>query len=328
MKICIYGAGAIGGYIAAHLARAGQCEVSVVARGRTLEVIRADGVTIVKRGERFSVPVNAVEDPRGLGVQDYVIIALKVHQLDAVLGDISTLIGPDTAIIPPNAGLPYWFLENLPGPVASQRLPRLDINGRQWATMPPRQVIAAPFWIGVHSLSPGVVELDGSRGTLPMGELDGTTSPRLVRFSKLMGDAGIEAPISDNIHGEIWVKFVNALCWNPTAILTLARLGEIDNSDGVADIVLKMMEEADRIGREIGVKIEETPAERIYKTLRGKMHKMSMLQDFERNRPTELESLYTSLCTLKDLRTLPTPTLDTVYALARLRLAVREARGA
>jgi len=327
VKICIYGAGSIGGYIAAHLARAGQHEVSVVARGATLAAIRSNGITVVKQGEHFTVPVRAAADPRELGVQDYVIVTLKVHQLDAVLDGIAALIGPETAVIPPNAGLPYWFLEGLAGPHAGKRLPQLDSEGRQWQVMPPGQVIGCSFWIGVHSLAPGVVELDGSRSLLPMGELDGLTSKRLTRLSTALQQAGIEAPISGNVHGEIWLKFVNALCWNPTAILTLAALGEIGDSDGVAELVLRMMTEADRIGTEIGVRIEEPPSERVRKTLRAATHKMSMLQDFERKRETELESLHASLRALKSLSDAPTPTLDTIYALARLRLSVRAAHG-
>jgi 2-dehydropantoate 2-reductase len=322
MKVCIYGAGAIGGYIAGHLARAGDCEVSVVARGRTLEALQTKGLEVTDAERHFTVPVRAVADARDLGVQDIVFITVKSHQLDAALDPVSSLIGPETGIIPPTAGLPYWFLCGTGGPFEGRRLPRLDTTGRQWDVLPPSQVIGCPFWIGVHSIEPGVIERDGARANLPIGELDGSLSDRVRDLSACLESAGIPAPVSTNIHSSIWTKFVNAICWNPVAVLTAARLGEIREGEGLPQVVLEMMEEADRIGREIGVRIEEPPAERVARTLRGTMHKTSMLQDFEKGQPTEIEALYASLRSLTDLSASPTPVLDTVLALARRRISL------
>jgi 2-dehydropantoate 2-reductase len=322
MKICIYGSGAMGSYIAAHLVRDGKSDVSVIARGTTLEAIRAQGLRVITTDEDFTVPVRATADPAELGVQDVVIITLKMHQIDPVLSEIGHLIGAETAIIPPIAALPYYYMSGLKGPYEDLRLPRIDPEGRQWAAMPPDQVLGCPYWIGVHSHAPGVTGRDGKQAMLPLGELTGERTPRVERLSALFESAGIESPISDNIHGDVWVKFVNSLCWNPVAILTLARLGEIGSSDGGADVVRSMLEESDRIGAALGVHIDIPPSQRVAKTLRGTHHKMSMLQDFERGRPTELELLYASLRSIIELTGIAAPTLEAVYALARLRLSV------
>jgi 2-dehydropantoate 2-reductase len=330
MKICIYGSGAMGSYIAAHLVRSGRSDVSVVARGSTLSAIVDQGLRVITDEEDFTVPVRATADPAELGVQDAVIITLKMHQIDPVLDQIGHLIGPETAVIPPIAALPFYFLSGLEGPFKDQPLPLMDPDGRQWAAMPPSQVLGCPYWIGVHSHAPGVTRRDGKQAMMPLGELTGERSQRVERLSELLESAGIEAPISKNIHGDVWVKFVNSLCWNPVAILTMARLGEIGSSDGGADVVRTMLEESDRIGRAMGVSITVPAADRVSRTLRGIHHKMSMLQDFERERPTELELLHASLRSIVGLTGIAAPTLETVYALARLRLATdaREREGA
>lgn len=326
MKICIYGSGAMGSYIAAHLIRSGQSDVSVVARGATLTAIQERGLRVITTEEEFSVPVRAVGDPSELGVQDVVIITLKMHQIDPVLDQIGLLIGPDTAIIPPIAALPYYFLNGLEGPFKNQKLPRMDPTGRQWTVMPPEQVLGCPYWIGVHAHEPGITGRDGKQAMMPLGELTGQRSERVENLSAILQAAGIESPISTNIHGDVWVKFVNSMCWNPVAILTMARLGEIGSSDGAGEVVLDMLEESDRIGRALGVEITVSPRDRLERTLRGTQHKMSMLQDFERGRPNELELLHDSLLSITELSGIEAPTLKTVFALARLRAATAIAR--
>ncbi len=321
MKICIYGCGAMGSYIAAQLVRSGQSEVSVIARGATLSAIVDNGLRVITDDEEFTVPVRATDDPAGLGVQDVLIITLKMHQIDPVLDQIAHLIGPETLFIPPIAALPFYYLSGLDGPFKDRRLPLIDPDGRQWAVMPPSQVLGCPYWIGVHSHGPGVTGRDGKQAMMPLGELTGERTRRVERLSAVLESAGIEAPISENIHGDVWVKFVNSLCWNPVAILTIASLGEIGSSDGGAEMIRTMLEESDAIGCAMGVSITTPPADRVSRTLRGIHHRMSMLQDFERGRPTELELLYASLRTIVDLTGMAAPTLETVYTLARLRLA-------
>ncbi|NIF55143.1 2-dehydropantoate 2-reductase [Burkholderia sp. Ax-1724] len=319
IRIAMVGAGAIGGYIAGHLARVARAEVSVVARGRTLAALHAAGLHITTPRETFSVAVNAVDDPRELGPQDYIFLTLKAHQVDSVLDTIAPLIGARTTVLPPTTGIPYYFFYGQQGAVADSRLTLLDPDDRHWRAMPPAQALGVAYWIGAHSPEPGHVVQDGERAACPVGEIDGSRSERVVCLSELLSDAGIYAPVRENIRGDIWVKFVNSLCWNPVAVLTLARLGEMTEARGVLPVVKAMMEEADAIGRQLGVDIPQVPDKRIAVTLGARAHKMSMLQDLEHGRPLELDVLTRSIDALRTLAAIPTPTVDTVLALAQLR---------
>lgn len=319
LKVCIFGGGAIGGHVAAHLARAGLCEVSVVARGRTLQAIRDNGLTVTTPAGTFTVQVRATDNPAELGVQDYVFLTLKAHQVDEALPQIACLMDERTVVLPPTTGIPYYFFHDWPGALKDRPLPDIDPQGRQWAAIPPRQVLGCVYWIGAHSTGPGVVVQDGAKAGMPIGELDGSRSERVVRLSELLGASGIEAKVNDNIRAAIWMKFVNSLCWNPVAVLTLATLGAMGRDPDVMRIVEAMMNEADAVAAHLGLTIPQPPARRIAMTISAANHKMSMLQDLEHSRPLELGALAQSLHALRALTSLATPTLDTVLALANLR---------
>lgn len=321
MKICVYGAGAIGGHIAGHLARRGECEVSVVARGATLQAIRERGLRVITPEADFTVPVKAVQDPAELGQQDYVFVSLKGHQVHAALEGIRALMHSETVVLPPTTGIPYYFFHDPESPQNDRRIERLDPGGRQWAAIPPRQAMGIVYWIGAHAEAPGVVKQDGAKAGCPIGELDGSLSPRVTALGETLGRAGIHAPVRTNIRGDIWVKFVNSLCWNPVAILTLARLGEIGEGDGTRSIIERMMEEADGLGSALGLTIPQAPEKRINLTLSAPHHKMSMLQDLEQGRPLELDILSDSIRAVSEVAGRPTPLVDTILALARLRAA-------
>ncbi|MCC0054956.1 MAG: 2-dehydropantoate 2-reductase [Rhodobiaceae bacterium] len=316
LKICVFGAGAIGGVIAGQLARAGLCEVSLVARGEALDVMRDKGLTVELPDETFTVPVNVTDDPAELGVQDYVLLTLKAHQMDQALDGIATLIGPDTAVLPPTTGLPHYFftgasLENSPG------VPLIDPTGRQAKLMPAKNVLGIVYWIGAHTVAPGTVAQDGAKAGCPIGELDGSLSPRVTRLAEILTESGIPSKVNANVRGAIWVKFVNSLCWNPLGILTLARNGQIAEHCG--DILQKMMEEADAAARVLGVEVPQPPGKRIALTASGASHKMSMLQDLEKGKPLELDILEESIGEVRRLSGLEMPTLEMVLEMARLR---------
>lgn len=320
-KVCIFGGGAIGAYIAAHLARAGRCEVSVVARGATLDAIRRNGIRAETPLGSFTVDVRATDDTNELGVQDYVFVTLKAHQLDAALTQLEPLISPQTSVLPPTTGLPHYFFHGLAGPYRDARLELLDPGGRQWRALPPAQMLGVVYWIGAHGVAPGVVRQDGANAGCPIGELDGSHSPRVTVLSQLLTESGINCRVREDIRGDIWVKFVNSLCWNPVAILTMARIGQMTDAEGVIDIVEAMMNEADAVGAKLGLRVPYPPEKRIAVTKAAPMHKMSMLQDFERGRDLELDILDRSIravCALADMRT---PTIDLIYSLAKLRAA-------
>jgi 2-dehydropantoate 2-reductase len=319
VKVAVVGAGAIGGFIAGHLARLAQVDVSVVARGPTLALLREKGVRVTTPRETFVTRVNAVDDPRELGPQDYVFLTLKAHQVDGALAAIAHLIGTRTTVLPPTTGIPYYFFHGAQGAFAGSRLTSIDPGGRHWEAMPPSQVLGIAYWIGAHSPERGYVIQDGERAACPVGEIDGSQSSRVQRLSELLMLSGIHAPMRENIRGDIWVKFVNSLCWNPVAVLTLARLGEMGGAGDVMSVIHAMMEEADAIGRELGVAIPSAPAQRSALTLSASAHKMSMLQDLEHGRSLELDVLMRSIGALRALAMKATPTLDMVLALAQLR---------
>ena len=317
MKICIFGGGAIGGHIAAHLARAGRADVSVVARGAALDAIRRNGIIVETPQGRFAQKVRATDRAVELGPQDYVFVTLKAHQLDAALDDLAPLIGPETAILPPTTGLPHYFFGN------GQAARLIDPQGRQAALMPDDRVLGVVYWIGAHSLAPGVVAQDGAKTGCPVGEIDGTVTPRVTALADCLTEAGIPSKVTDNVKGAIWMKFVNSLCWNPVAVLTLARICDIDDSDSRA-LIADIMAEADAGGRAIGLTIPQPPERRIALTASAGAHKMSMLQDLEHGRALELDVLCRSIEAVQRLGGVEMPKLNAVLALARLRAAGRD----
>ena len=326
-KVCVFGGGAIGGYIAGHLARKGDCDVSLVARGETLEAIRSDGIRVVTPDGSFAAPVRAVADTRELGAQDYVFLTLKAHQLDAALGDIVRLVDGRTAVIPPTTGIPYYFFHGADGDLRDRQMPLVDPGGRQWAALPPAQAIGCVYWIGAHVERPGVVAQDGAKAGCPVGELDGSGSERVTRLAALLTESGIPSKVNGDVRGAIWLKFVNSLCWNPVAMLTLASVGAVATDAG--HVLRAMMTEADALAAALGVTVRQPPEKRIALTASAPAHKMSMLQDLEAGRALELDVLDTSLRALREIADVRTPVLDAVLALARLRAAAAkdESRG-
>lgn len=322
LKVCIFGGGAIGGYLAAHLARAGLCEVSVVARGKTLDALQTQGLTVTTASDTFTVRVRATSDARELGQQDYVFLTLKAHQVDGALEQMAPLIGPHTAILPPTTGIPYYFFHALQGRFNDRKLPELDRDGRQWRALPPKQVLGCVYWIGAHVRAPGAIEQDGAKAGCPVGELDGSDSARVHALSALLSDSGIPSKVNSDIRSAIWVKFVNSLCFNPVAVLTQGTLGAIADAEGVLPVVKAMMCEADAVAAQLGLAIGPSPDKRIALTVSAADHKMSMLQDLEAGRSLELESLTRSIRAVSDLAKVATPTIDMVLAMAHLRAIV------
>lgn len=318
MKVCIYGAGAIGGHIAGHLARTG-AEVSVVARGPHLEAMQRNGLRIVTPDEDFTVSVRATDDASELGPQDYVFITLKSHQVSNALSSMKPLLGRDTAVIPPTTGIPYWYFYGQPGPHENLRLERLDPGGRQWDMLGPERAIGCVFWTGAEVIEPGIVRQDGGASGYPIGEPDGSESERIVRLSRAMYEGGLKAPVRRAIRGDLWIKMINSMCWNPVAVLCNATNGEIAEAPDVVNVVRRMMREAEAVAEALGVEIPVPMEKRVATTLGAVHHKMSMLQDLERGRPIELDVLADSIVTMRELAGLETPAIDAVLSLVRLR---------
>jgi 2-dehydropantoate 2-reductase len=321
MKICIYGAGAIGGLLAARLARAGTAEVSLVARGPHLAVMQANGLTLVDGEQRFTVPVKAAEDPAELGPQDYVVITLKAHQVPGVVDRMQPLLGPETAVVMGVNGVPWWYFHGLTGPWEAQRLPSVDPGDVQWDGIGPARVIGCVVYPAAEVVEPGVVRLvEGDRFSL--GEPSGERTPRVEALAKALVAAGLKAPVRPKIRDELWVKLWGNLSFNPISALTTATLDVICTDAGTRAVARAMMVEAQAIAEKLDVRFPISVDKRIEGGAAVGAHKTSMLQDLERGRPMEIDALVTVVAEMGQLVEVPTPTIDTVLALVRLRARV------
>lgn len=326
MKVCILGAGAIGGHIGGHLARAG-VEVSLVARGPHLEALRQNGLRVVTETEDFTHRLPATDDPAALGVQDYVFITLKSHQVDGMLQAMQPLLGPETAVIPPTTGIPWRYFHKLAGPNEGRQLPELDPGGRQWRMIGPERAIGCAFWTGAEAPEPGVIRQDGARAAYPIGEPDGSMSPRLTRLAEAMAAGGLVAPPQKDIRGQIWIKMINSLCWNQAAFLTEAINGRFAEAPDAVDVVRRMMAETEAVATALGAAMPAPMEKRIQFTLALAGHTMSMLQDLQRGRPIEIDVLADSVACMSRIAGVPTPTVDAVTALAKLKGRLRGVYG-
>jgi 2-dehydropantoate 2-reductase len=318
MRICIYGAGTIGCFLGAHLARVPEVRLSMVARGATLDALNTHGIRLETPEGPMQATVHATDRPASLGPQDVVLITLKAHQLTGALDGIAPLLGPETAVVPPTTGIPYWYFHGLRGPNAERRLPLLDPGGRQWEVLGPQRAIGCAFWVGTDTLGPGAVRQKGT-ATFPIGEPDGTRSPRLTRLHEVMAQAGLDAPVRDDIRGEIWTKMINSLTWNPIAVLTNATLGEIGAAPDAVALARRLMAEAEAVATGVGATLPAPAEQRIAWTLTLKEHRMSMLQDFGAGRTLEYGALRDSIVEMRQVAGVKTPTLDAVYALLDLK---------
>lgn len=327
MKVCIFGGGAIGGLIAAKLAATGEADVSIVARGEQLAALRAGGLELHSPTGDVRCQVRATDNPAELGPQDYLFITLKSHQVLPALPQLRALIGPDTAILPPTTGIPYWYFHGMPGETG-HAIDRLDPGGALWNALPAGQVIGIVYWFACEAVRPGVIHHDGDSVRMPIGEPDGSMSDRVQALSRLLDNAGFDSPAVDNIRAWIWIKMISSLAWNPVAVLTGATLGELTAEPRILDIIRRMMEEADTVAASLGAPAPMTVEQRIAIARNAKGHKMSMLQDVERGRPLELAVLVDSIETMRDIAGVPTPTIDDIYALMKLHVAsgVRDGR--
>jgi 2-dehydropantoate 2-reductase len=317
MKICIFGAGAIGGYMGAKLAMAG-ADVSLVARGPHLAAMQENGLTLIEDGERKTVAVTASDDPAKLGPQDYVIITLKAHSVPGVVDAMQPLFGPDTTVVMGVNGVPWWYFYNLEGAHTGRRLETVDPGGKQWDGIGPERVLGCVVYPAADVPEPGVIQhIEGNRFSL--GEPDGSKSDRALALSKALGAVGLKAPVRPKIRDEIWVKLWGNLSFNPISALTHATLDVLCTDEGTREVARNMMLEAQAIAEKLGVKFPIDVDRRIKGGAEVGAHRTSMLQDLDKGRPMEIDALVASVQELGRIVEVPTPTIDTVLALVRLR---------
>jgi 2-dehydropantoate 2-reductase len=317
MKICIFGAGAIGGYLGAKLAHAGAA-VTLIARGPHLQAMRAEGLRVSGEGEDLVAHPFCTDDPAEAGVQDYVILTLKAHSLPSAAESMKPLFGPDTAIVSAINGIPWWYFYMLPGPWENHRVESVDPAGRLWELLPPSRVIGAIVYPAAEVVAPGVIRhLYGDRFSL--GEPDGVRSDRAVALSDQMKQAGLKAPVRPRIRDELWVKLWGNLAFNPLSALTTATLDAIVRDPDTRAAARAMMVEAQAVAEALGVRFPIGVDRRIEGAAQVGEHKTSMLQDLERGRPMEIDALLGAVVELARLVKVDTPHCDLVLALVRQR---------
>jgi 2-dehydropantoate 2-reductase len=317
MKICIYGAGAIGGYLGVRLALAGH-NVSLIARGEHLKAMKAHGLKLLTGGEEQVAHPFCTDDPAEPGPQDYVICTLKAHQAYQAVDTFQPLLGPETAMVTAQNGVPWWYFYKLAGEWENHVLESVDPDGRQWNLIGPERAIGCIVYPATQIVEPGVIRhVSGDKFTL--GEPDGTVSARCQRLGDALVEAGLQAPIRDNIRDDVWKKLWGNLCFNPISALTGATLDVVATNPGTRALARHMMLEAREIGEKLGVHFRIDIEKRIDGAAQVGAHKTSMLQDLERGRALEIDALVTAVQELGRLVGVTTPYLDAVLALIQQR---------
>jgi 2-dehydropantoate 2-reductase len=315
-KVCIYGAGAIGGWIGVKLAQAG-CQVSVVARGATLQALQQNGLQLQEAGEARSVPVQASARPAELGVQDLVVIAVKAPALRDVALQIAPLIGPNTVVLTAMNGVPWWFFSGFGQALAGTSLHAIDPTGEIGQAIPAANIVGCVVHASSSIDAPGVIRHHFGNGLI-IGEPGGGQSPRVVQLAALLNEAGFKASVSEQIQKDIWYKLWGNMTVNPISAITGATTDLILGDELVRDFVSRVMLEAKEIGARIGIPIDQQPEDRHAVTLKLGAFKTSMLQDVEAGKSVELDGLVTVVKELGTLTGLATPFTDALLGLARL----------
>ncbi len=332
VKICVFGAGAIGGYLAVELALAGH-DVSVIARGAHLDAIKAKGLTLRIAGREKHASVRASDKADEFGHQDFVICALKAHQAHEHAQAFVPLLGPETAVVTAMNGIPWWYFYKNGGSLDGRHLESVDPGGRQWKIIGPERAIGCVVDPACEVVAPGVIEHhEFNRFTL--GEPDKSVSERVKSLGAIMTAAGFDAPIRDDIRWNVWLKLWGNVCFNPISALTHATLDRITTEPSLRALCKLMMREAKEVSDSLGVDIDESMMDRRLAAA-GKAvgHKMSMLQDLERGRSMEIDALVTAVQELGRLTGVATPTIDLVLTLVQERAfqaslyRIPEARG-
>lgn len=315
MKVCIFGAGAIGGYVGVELKSAG-ADVSLIARGAHLEAINNSGLKLLAEGGEKVEHMPASDDPNDLGPQDYVIIAVKAHQAWEIAEQVKPLLGPDTAVVTMQNGVPWWYFYGFEGQYANSRIKSVDPGDRQWNAIGPERVIGSTVYPAAEITGPGVIKhIYGNK--FGLGEPNREETPRVKRLAEAFDSSGLRSRIYPDIRDDIWIKLWGNLCFNPISALTRATLDVVATDPGTRAIARHMMEEAQTIGQEVGAQFRVDIERRIDGAAGVGAHRTSMLQDLERGRAIELDALLTAVQEMGRLVSIATPYIDTVLALTQ-----------
>jgi 2-dehydropantoate 2-reductase len=318
MKIAIVGAGAIGGYAGARLALAGE-QVTFLARGANLEALRSAGIKLILSdgSELLAREVTATADYAAPGPQDMVILAVKAHQIEAVAGEVPKLFGAHTVVVTMQNGIPYWYFHRHGGPFEGHCIEAVDPSGVCLRQIPPARVIGCVVYPASVLAAPGIIRhIEGDR--FPVGELDGSSSARVLAVSACFTRAGFKAPVLENIRAEIWLKLWGNMTFNPISALTRSTLIDICQYPPTRQLAAHMMAEAEAVANKLGISFRLPIERRIAGAERVGKHKTSMLQDLEAGRVMETDALLGSVVELARMTKTAVPTLEAVYALTKL----------
>jgi 2-dehydropantoate 2-reductase len=317
MKVCIVGAGAIGGYMAVRIANAGH-NVSVIARGPHLAAIKDRGMKLIEENDEFVAEnLTATEFVGELGPMDVVLLALKAHQIVPIVNDMSVLLGPNTVIVTLQNGIPWWYFQNFAGDYANQVVETVDPGGLLFNSIDPDRLIGCIAYPATTISKPGVIQhIEGNR--FPVGELSGMKTERVQMVSDLFAESGFKSRILDDIRSEIWLKLWGNLTFNPISALTHSTLVDICQFPLTRQLAAEMMTEAQTVGERLGAHFRIPMEKRIAGAESVGKHKTSMLQDVEAGKPIEIESMLGAVIELAEVTGVQTPTLRAIYACVSL----------
>lgn len=314
MKFAIVGAGATGGYLGAKLAASG-AEVTLIARGAQLAALRASGVRVIEGeggGEIVAHP-HCTDDMAAIGDADVVFLTVKAHGIPPLMASLAAALGPDTAVVTAQNGIPWWYFQGQGGDLAGTTLASVDPDGIVGRSIGPERIIGCVVWPATRLVAPGVIEhVEGTRFTI--GELDGTKSARCQEIARALIKAGLKCPVSAQIRRDIWLKVLGNVAFNPLSALTRATLEEIARDPATRAVAQAIMTEADSVARALGIEVQLSVEQRLAGAEKVGAHKTSMLQDLESGRPSELEALVGAVVELGDRLGMALPHLRTVYA--------------
>jgi len=317
MKVCVVGAGAIGGLLGARLADAGH-EVSLVARGAHLAAIRANGLAIQDRDGVRSWALPASDEPAGFGPQDVVVIALKAYSIGSMLARIARLLTPDTAVVTAINGIPWWYFCRAGGRFDGMPVECLDPGGAMVRALDPKHLVGCVVHGSAEVVAPGVVH-HTSGGAFILGEIDGRVTPRIQALAVAIEAAGLKAPVTARIRDDVWTKLIGNTSYNPVAALTGALMSDINANPALIELIRRMMLEGIAVAEAHGCRMTVSLDERFALARKLGAVKVSMLQDLERDRPLEIDAIVTAVSELGRKVGVPTPTIDGVEALIRER---------
>ena len=316
LKFAIVGAGAIGAFLGAKLSYSGE-EVHLIARGPHLRAMQERGIQVRSPDGDLHAHPPATDDISAIGHVDFVFLTVKAHSLPEIATRLEPLLGPETAVVSAQNGVPWWYFQRHGGPWDGVRIESVDPGGAIAAAVPAERIIGSVVYPSAEIVEPGVIaHIEGDRFSI--GELEGTTSERCRRLSSAIIKAGLRSPIRSRIRVDIWVKLLGNLAFNPISALTRATLHEIVTNPDTGGLARAVMEEADAVARALGVKVPISVDQRMEGARKVGHHKTSMLQDLEAGKPMELESIVGAVVELGDKTGVPMPHTRAIYACATL----------